>query len=216
VVPHVLAANMVYLVRALGATLAFSAACMVAASIIGVAVALMQVFGAWPTRLLASCYLHLMRGVPLIVMIIGVYYVLPYTGLDLDANTGGVIVVSLYFGAFMSEVFRAALRSVPRGQWDAGRALGMHGWPLMQIVIVPQALRLAGPPAISTCIMLVKGTSIISVIGVWELTMAGQQVVERTLAPFQIFGGVALLYFIVCGSLALCGHLLERRLGHAI
>ena len=213
--PHILIANLPYLIDALGSTLALSAACMLAASLIGVVVALAQVFGNLPIRLLASGYLYLMRGVPLIVMLIAIYYVLPYSGLDLDATVGGIIVVSLYFGAFMSEVFRAALRSVPRGQWDAARALGMHGWKLMQIVIVPQALRLAGPPSISTCIMLVKGTSIVSVIGLWELTMAGQQVVERTLAPFQVFGGVAALYFIVCGSLALCGYALERRLGNA-
>ena len=123
--------------------------------------------------------------------------------------------MSLYFGAFMSEVFRAALASVPRGQWDAGRALGMHGRWLMGIVIVPQALRLAGPPFINTCIQLVKGTSLVSVIGLTELTLAGREVVERTLAPFQVFGGVALIYLVICYSLSLCGKALETRLPHA-
>jgi len=143
------------------------------------------------------------------------YYLLPYVGIDVDPTTGGALVVSLYFGAFMSEVFRAALASVPRGQWDAGRALGMHGRWLMGIVIVPQALRLAGPPFINTCIMLVKGTSLVSVIGLAELTLTGREVVERTLAPFQVFGGVALIYFVICYSLSLCGKALETRLPHA-
>jgi len=74
-------------------------------------------------------YLYLMRGTPLIVMVIAAYYLLPYAGIDVSATTGGVLVVSLYFGAFMSEVFRGALASVPRGQWDAGRALG-NAWTL--------------------------------------------------------------------------------------
>ncbi len=90
----------------------------------------------------------------------------------------------------------------------------MHGARLLTIVVVPQALRLMGPPFLNTCVMLVKGTSIVSVIGLWELTLAGRQVVERTLAPFQIFGGVALIYFVICYSLSLCSQAMERQLPH--
>jgi polar amino acid transport system permease protein len=91
----------------------------------------------------------------------------------------------------------------------------MHGTWLMRIVVVPQALRLAGPPFVNTCIMLVKSTSLVSVIGLWELTLAGREVVERTLAPFQVFGGIAAIYFVMCYGLALCGRMLERRVPHA-
>jgi His/Glu/Gln/Arg/opine family amino acid ABC transporter permease subunit len=210
----VLVDNLPFLLRGVSTTLALSAACAVLASLIGIVVALAQSYGGIVARGIALIYLYLVRGTPLLVLVFAVYYLLPYAGIDVDAAIGGALVVSLYFGAYMSEVFRAALASVPRGQWDAGRALGMHGTRLLGIVIVPQALRLAGPPFINTCIMLVKGTSLVSVIGLAELTLSGREVVERTLAPFQIFGGVAAMYFIICYSLSLCGRALEGRLPH--
>jgi His/Glu/Gln/Arg/opine family amino acid ABC transporter permease subunit len=213
--PHILFANLPYLLQAAGVTLLLSAACTVLAALIGIVVALAQSFGGTVIGGVALLYLYLMRGTPLIVMLFGAYYVLPYAGIDVDATTGGIMMVSLYFGAFMGEVFRGALASVPRGQWDAGRALGMHGSRLMRIVVVPQALRMAGPPFVNTCIMLVKSTSLVSVIGLWELTLAGREVVERTLAPFQVFGGIAAMYFVICYGLSLCGRTLERRVPHA-
>jgi His/Glu/Gln/Arg/opine family amino acid ABC transporter permease subunit len=212
--PHVLLANLPYLLHGAAVTLALSFVATLLAAAIGIVAALAQSFGGLPARAVALLYLYLMRGTPLLVLVFGVYYLLPYAGIDVDAATGGALVVALYFGAFMSEVFRAALASVPRGQWDAGRALGMHGGKLMTIVVVPQALRLAGPPFVNTCIMLVKGTSLVSAIGLGELTMTGSQVVERTLAPFQVFGGVAAIYFVICYSLSLCGRAMERRLPH--
>jgi His/Glu/Gln/Arg/opine family amino acid ABC transporter permease subunit len=211
----VLQHNFPYLLRGAGVTLLLSLGCIALSTLLGLPIAILQLFAGWPGRLLAGAYVAVMRGIPLIVLLIAMYYVLPYTGIDLDPVTGGVLVVSLYFAAYMGEVFRAAILSLPAGQWDAGRALGMHGWRLMTIVVVPQALRLAGPPFVNTCIMLVKSTSLVSVIGLWELTMAGRQVTERTLAPFQMFGGVAALYFIMCYALALCGQAMERRLPHA-
>ena len=209
--PTVLAHNMGWLFYGASSTLALSAACAVLASAIGLTVALGQFFGGWPVRVPALAYLHLVRGTPLLVLVIGVYYVLPYTGAELDAVSGGVIVLSFYHGAFMSEVFRGALLAVPRGQWDAGRALGLHGFPLLWLVIIPLALRAAVPPYINSCVMLVKSTSIVSVIGLWELTLAGRQAVERTQAPFQIFAGVAAIYFMICYGLTRLGRVLEAR-----
>ena len=213
--PQILIANFSFLLQGAVVTLALAAVSVVLASVIGVVAAVSRSYGGLPIRMLAVVYLYLMRGTPLLVLVFAAYYVLPYAGIDVSPAAGGVLVVSLYFGAYISEVFRAALQSVPRGQWDAGRALGMHGPRLMWIVVVPQALRLAGPPFVNTCIMLVKGTSLVSVIGLAELTMTGREVVERTLAPFQVFGGVAAIYFVVCYALSLCGDALEARLPHA-
>lgn len=213
--PNVLFTNLPFLLQGATVTLELSAVCALLASLIGITAALAQSYGGNVARGISLIYLYLMRGTPLLVMVFAAYYLLPYAGINVDAATGGALVVSLYFGAFMSEVFRAALASVPRGQWDAGRALGMHGRWLMSIVILPQALRLAGPPFVNTCIMLVKGTSLVSVIGLAELTLTGRQVVERTLAPFQVFGGVALIYFVICYSLSVCGKTLETRVPHA-
>jgi ABC-type amino acid transport system permease subunit len=87
---------------------------------------------------------------------------------------------------------------------------------MLRIVIFPQALRLASPPFVSLCVNLVKATSLVSIVGLWELTMASREIVERTLAPFQIFIGAAAIYFCICYTLALYGRYLERRVlnGH--
>lgn len=211
----VLVANLGNLLTGAVVTLYLSAASAVLAAAIGIVVALLQLYADRVTRAAVVGYLTVVRGVPLLVMLFAMYYMLPYAGIDLGQTAGGILVIAIYFAAFMSEVFRAAILAVPRGQWDAARALGMYGRILMAVVIVPQAVRLAGPPFLNTCIMLVKGTSLVSIIGLWEVTMSGRQIVERTLAPFQIFGGVALIYFAICYCLSLCARHLERRWAYA-
>ena len=210
-----LAANAHLLFSGAQMTLFLSVASTVLATAAGVLLALIQLYGGMFGRALAEIFLYVMRGVPLLVMLFSIYYVLPYIGLDIPPLAGGILVVGFYFSAFMAEVFRGAILGVQRGQWDAARALGMHGHPMMLIAIVPQAVRLVGPPYVNTCIMLVKGTSLVSIIGIWELTLAGRQIVERTLSAFEIFGGVAFLYFVICFALSCYGRHLERRLRYA-
>lgn len=195
-------------------TLWMSAASIALASLVGVMLALLQVFAWRPFRIMAEAFLYIMPGIPLLVLLFAMYYMLPYAGIDVNPTAGGIVVIALYFSAFMSEVFRASILAVPRGQWDAARALGMYGRVMMMIVVLPQALRSAGPPFINTCIMIVKGTSLVSIIGLWDLTLAGRQIVERTLAPFAIFGGVAVIYFVICFGLSLIGRHLEKRVAY--
>jgi polar amino acid transport system permease protein len=206
-----LANNWPLLLAGAGRTVALTVASAVLATALGIVFALLQLFGGVASRILVETYLYLVRGIPLLVLLFAMYYVLPYVGLDLTPASGGTVVLAAYFAAFMAEIFRGAILAVPRGQWDAARALGMHGRSLLTTVIVPQALRLVGPPYVNTLIMLVKGTSLVSVIGLWELTLAGRQIVERTLAAFQIFGAVAAIYFVICYTLSLLGRFLERR-----
>jgi len=101
--------------------------------------------------------------------------------------------------------------TVPNGQWEAGRTIGLRTPRIVTDIILPQALRVAGPPYINTVIMLVKGTSLVSIIGLADVTFVGRQIVERTLAPFEVFGGVAVIYFVICFALSRCGAYLERR-----
>ncbi len=138
------------------------------------------------------------------------------TGIDLPPFWGVVLVLACYYAAFMAEVFRAGILSLPRAQWDAARGLGMNRRKMLWIVILPQAFRLAAPPFVNLCANLIKATSLVSIVGLWELTLASREVVERTLAPFQIFFGAALLYFCMCFVLARYGKYLEGRVlaGH--
>jgi polar amino acid transport system permease protein len=205
-----------YLLRGAGMTLLMAGVAVVPATVFGLVLALAQVFGRRLMRAAVVGYLFLVRGIPLLVLLTFAYYLLPLTGIDLPPFWAVVLVIALYYAAFMSEVFRAGILSLPAAQWDAARSLGMTRSLMLQVVVLPQALRLAVPPFVSLCISLVKATSLVSIVGLWELTMASREVVERTLAPFQIFIGAAAIYFCICYALALYGRHLERRaiLGH--
>lgn len=199
-----------YLLRGAGMTLLMAGASIIPATVGGVLLALAQVFGGNKLRALVVLYLFIIRGIPLLVLLTFTYYLLPLTGIDLPPFWGVVVVLAFYYAAFMSEVFRAGILSLPRGQWDAARSLGMTRRLMLQIVIFPQALRLASPPFVSLCANMVKATSLVSIVGLWELTMASREIVERTLAPFQIFIGAAVIYFCICYTMALYGRYLER------
>lgn len=210
--PQALFHNFLYLLRGAEFTLVLSVGSVALSTFIGIAGALLHVFGALPIRIFVEVYLFLARGIPLLILLFAMYYMLPYVGIDLQPMVGGILVIGLYYGAFMSQVFRAAVQSLPRSQWDAARGLGMRLPLALQLVIFPQAFRVAAPPFVNTCMQLIKSTSLVSIIGLWELTMAGRETVERTLAPFQIFAGVALIYFCICFALASYGRHLERRM----
>jgi polar amino acid transport system permease protein len=209
--PTVLINNFWYLGLGALSTIGIAAASIVLSAALGLLLALLHLFGGLAARLLIEFYLYIVRGVPLLVLLFTVYYVLPYSGLALGAVEGGILVLGLYFAAFMSEAFRAAILSLPKAQWDAARGLGMGRSLMLRIVIFPQALRVALPPFVNTCLMLIKSTSLVSIIGIWELTAAGREVTERTFAAFQIFGGVALIYFCICYTLAQLSRHLEER-----
>jgi His/Glu/Gln/Arg/opine family amino acid ABC transporter permease subunit len=205
-----------YLLRGAGMTVLMAGVAVLPATLCGIVIALAQVFGNRFARGAVVAYLFVIRGIPLLVLLTFVYYLLPLTGIDLPPFWGVVLVLAFYYAAFMSEVFRAGILSLPRAQWDAARSLGMTRQLMMRIVIFPQALRLAAPPFVSLCVSLVKATSLVSIVGLWELTMASREIVERTLAPFQVFIGAACVYFCICYTLALYGKYLERRalVGH--
>jgi len=205
-----------YLFWGAGMTALVAAAAVIPATVLGMVLALLQIFGGRVVRGGVVVYLFLVRGIPLLVLLTFVYYLLPLTGIDLPPFWGVVLVMAAYFAAYMSEVFRAGVLSLPQAQWDAAKSLGMRHRLMLRTVIFPQALRLAAPPFVSLCVSLVKATSLISIVGLWELTMASREVVERTLAPFQIFLGAAAIYFCICYSLGLFGRHLERRalVGH--
>jgi polar amino acid transport system permease protein len=209
--PTVLIENGWYLIKGAGVTVLLSLATVIPSTVIGVGVALLRVFGGRLFRGLIGLYLYVVRGVPLLVLLFFMYFVLPYSGVNLPPVFGGILVMSIYFAAFMSEVFRAALLSLPKAQWDAARSLGMPRTLMLRIVIFPQVFRVAAPPFVNTCVLLIKSTSLVSIISLWELTLAGREVAERTFAPLQIFGGVAALYFLLCYSLSRYGLSLEER-----
>lgn len=202
------------LARGTVTTLYLSVAAVVLATGLGVVLAILQLYGGFILRALVELYLYIVRGVPLLVLLFAMYYALPYANVQIEPVSGGILVIGIYFGAFMTEVFRGAVLSVPRSQWEAARAVGLTTPRILVDVVLAQALRVAGPPFINTCVMVVKGTSLVAIIGLADVTYVGKQIVERTLAPFQIFGAVALVYFVICFALSRLGRYLERRVNY--
>lgn len=195
-------------------TLLMSLGATVIATVLGVVFALIQIFGNIFFRALVEIFLYLIRGIPLLVLLFTMYYALLYMGFRIDPLVGGTVVIGIYFAAFMAEVFRGGLLSVARGQWEAGYALGLRTKGVVLNIITYQALKVIGAPYVNTVIMVVKGTSLVAVIGITELTFVGRQIVERTLEPFLIFGVVAGIYVVICYSLSLLARYLERKIGY--
>ncbi len=156
-------------------------------------------------------YVFLIRGIPVLVWMFLAYYMLPQLGLivgDLTAVIGALI---LYTGAFVTEIARGAVLAVPRRQVEAAKGLGMQRFTMLRLVILPQAFAMSVPPLLNNSVMMIKATAYVSVVGVWELTYAAREVVERTLAAFQIFLGVMLIYFLICYPLTIAARYLEKR-----
>jgi polar amino acid transport system permease protein len=199
------------LAKGVATTLYLSVASTALATSLGLIFATIQLFAWRPLKWVVEIYLYIVRGVPLLVLLFAMYYALPYLGVQADPVVGGIVVIGAYFGAFMTEVFRGAVLAVPQGQWEAGRAIGMRTPRILLDVVLVQALRVAGAPYINTTIMVVKGTSLVAVIGLADVTFVGRQIVERTLAPFEVFGAVALVYFVICYALSRLGRHVEKK-----
>src|ERR1700738_3760345 len=179
----VLIARLPLLMRGAWITLLLTMSGAILATLFGVVLACAQLFGGLVLRIVAEAYLYIARGVPLLVLLFAMYYALPYAGIMVEPVSGGVLVIGLYFAAFMADVFRGAMLAVAQGQWEAGRAIGLRTPTILVDIVLPQALRGAGAPYVNTLIMLVKGTSLVSVIGLSDVTFVGRQIIERTLAP---------------------------------
>jgi polar amino acid transport system permease protein len=131
-------------------TVLMAATAVVPATMLGVLLALLQVFGNRAVRAAVIACLFLVRDIPLLVLLTFAYYLLPLTGIDLPPFWGVVLVIAFYYAAFMSEAFRAGTLSLPQAQWEAARGLGMTRPLMLQIVVLPQALRLAAPPFVES------------------------------------------------------------------
>jgi len=202
------------LMKGLYNTLIMSLGATAIATMLGVIFALIQIFGNIFFKAFVEVFLYLIRGVPLLVLLFTMYYALLYIGLPIDPLVGGTVVIGIYFAAFMAEVFRGGLLSIAKGQWEAGYALGLRTRDVVSNILAYQALRVVGAPYVNTVIMVVKGTSLVAVIGITELTFIGRQIVERTLEPFLIFSVVAGMYVLICYSLSLLARYLERKIGY--
>jgi len=212
----VLWANLPYLLRGALMTVELAVGCIVASNVLGLALGILLFLGPWWVRAPITVYIFVVRGMPVLVLMFLSYFGLSALGVDISslAAVGGALV--LYSATYVTDTFRGALRTVDAGQVLAGRSIGLRWWQLLWHVQLPQSFSLAIPALINNAIVTVKATSYVSIVGVWELTYASREVVERTFAAFQIFVGVMVIYFAICYPLGVLSRQLEKRFAFSL
>lgn len=163
-------------------------------------------------RLLVKCYVELFRGTPLLVQIFMIYFALPMViGQSINPYVAAVTACSINSGAYVSEIFRAGIQSIDKGQMEAGHSLGLTWAQTMRYIVMPQAFKAIIPPLGNEFIAMMKDTSLVSVIGFEELTRRGQLIIARTYGSFEIWTAVAIIYLIMTLSISQLVAFLERR-----
>ena len=163
-------------------------------------------------QVIAVCYVNIIRGTPMLVQIFLIYFALPMViGERINPFVAAVAACSINSGAYVSEIFRAGIQSVDKGQMEAGRSLGLSWMQTMRYVILPQAFKHVIPPLGNEFISMTKETSLVSVIGFEELTRRGQLIIAKTYGSFEIWLTVAAIYLVMTLTIARLVSYLERR-----
>jgi polar amino acid transport system permease protein len=207
--------NLGYLLKAAAVTLQMAVATVVLSFIVGTALGIVAALGGALARRVLMAYVFVVRGVPVLVLIFMAYFGLPRIGIDAPNAVAATMALVVYFAAFVTDIVRGSILAVPRTTVEAGKAIGLRRGQILLHIQLPLGLRLALPPLVTTASIAVKSTSYASIVGVWELTYASREVVERTLAAFEIFFAVMLIYFCICYPISLLASYLQRRSTYA-
>jgi polar amino acid transport system permease protein len=205
-----------FLLMATRWTILLAVIAFVGGGLIGTVIAALRVSPLGPLRWLAAGYIQFFMGTPILIQLFMAYYGSGFLGFRPDPWAAAAITFCLNSGAFFGEIFRGAIQSIPKGQWEAATALGLRFVRTLRLVIAPQAFRLMLPPTVGFMVQIVKTTSVASLIGLTELARSAVQVNTVTFQPALVFGLVAIIYFLLCWPLSLYAQYLERRLSLGI
>ena len=183
---------------------------MILTYIIGLVTALLRLSDSIVGRFVARIYLEVARNTPLIVQLFFVYFVIAPV-LGIDRLFAAILALSLFEGAYASEIYRSGIVSLPKGQWEAAHSLGLTGFDTYRKVILPQAIRRVLPPLTSQTISLIKDSSLVSVIAVYEMTMQANALVAETFLTFELYFTIAGIYLVITVFLSQVVALLERK-----
>jgi polar amino acid transport system permease protein len=200
------------LAQGLAATLKISALAIVFGTVLGFVFGLGSVGPVAPFRWLVRAYVDFVRGTPLLIQVFLVYFALPGVGINLSEFWAGVVALSLNAAGFIAEIVRAGISSIELGQTEAAKSIGMTPRQVLTFILLPQIYRPVLPPLTNELIALVKGSALLSVISVYELTRAGQAIISERFVPFEIYTMIALYYYAVISLLAWLSRSLEQRL----
>ena len=206
-----LAVTLPFLWQGLLMTLFVSASVVAISLFAGVLAGVGFAYGPWWLRLPLRVYSDVLRGTPLLVLIFSVYYLLPLAGVNLNPLPAFIAALAMFKTAHVGEIARGALQSIARGQTDAAKAIGLTFAQRLSHVILPQAVRRFLPPWLNAVTDAVKGSALVSLVGVVDLMLSAQQVIGRTYEPLPVYLLAAAMYFAINFSLSLASRRLEAR-----
>ncbi|MFC0219491.1 polar amino acid transport system permease protein [Pseudochelatococcus lubricantis] len=198
----------------LGTTVIYTLVTVAAGAAIGLVVGILRLNAARWLDILLRAYIEVFRCTPLLVQLVWVYYALPVLiGVDMSAATACFITLSLYAGSFYAEIFRGGILAVDKGQWEAGRAIGMRRGKIFRRIILPQAVQVMIPSLINQTVLQLKNTSLVSVVAVSDLLYQGSVITAASYRPLEVYTVIAVLYFAVLFPLTLVADRIEARMG---
>ncbi len=204
--------DVLFLLQAALVTIGMCSVAFAGGLIVALIIGLLRTTRLHALRWIGGAYVEIFRGTPLLMQIFIAYFGLSILGINLPPFVAVSVPLILYTGAYMGEIVRAGIEAVPRGQWEAGRSLGMRYRQVMRYVVAPVAVRVMIPPSVGFLVQLVKGTSLAYVVGYVELTRAGYIVSQSTYATMLVFTMVGAIYFGINYPLSLASQRLEVRL----
>lgn len=214
-IPELIVQNWSRLLGGLGMTVELTIISLAIAAVLGLTFGLLSVSKKKSLRAIALVYVDIVRGTPLLVQAFFIYFGIPAAlGMRLDPNTAGIITLSMNAGGYLAEIFRGGIESVNRGQMEAARSLGLPYSMAMTKVILPQAIRTMTPALINQCIITLKDTSILSIIGIQELTQTGRLIIANNYQAFEMWTIVAIMYFIIIMILTKISKRIERKMSY--
>lgn len=200
------------LLRGLLVTIELGVVSIVAGLVLGLFLALLRLYGTAVPRLLAGGYINVFRSIPLLVLLIIVYYALPFVGIRFSPFWSAVVALTLVSGAYTAEIFRAGIEAIPKGQFEASEALGLGYVHMMVDVVLPQAIRIVVPPLTNNCINVMKDTALASVVAMPDLLKEATQAQAVAANPTPLIGA-AVIYLLFLCPLVVFVTRLERRFG---
>jgi polar amino acid transport system permease protein len=201
-----------YMLKGAVITLEISVLAMLLGSVVGLVCGFLLLSEITPLRWLVRGYVYFVRGTPALVQIFLVYFALPVIGIQIPPFWGGVVALAFNAGGFIAEIARAGLQSIDMGQTEAAKAIGMTHHQTLLHILFPQSLRRITPPMTNEVITLVKGSSLLSAISIFELTRSTQVIIAQKFTPFELYALLAVFYLVIISVLSKISEYIEGRL----
>jgi len=205
-------AQLLFILKGAGWTLVLSMMGFIGGFVVGLPAALMLSRGRWWARKVAGLYVKLIQGIPLPVVMFLCYFGISIAGFNVSSLVAAAMAMTLYSSAYLGEIWRGCIESVPRTQWEAAECLALNSRQRVVHIVLPQAVKIAVAPTVGFMVQIIKNSSYAVVIGFFDLTYSAKVVNNSTFEPFVVFSIAAFLYFSICFPLSIFSYRLEKKL----